>query len=91
MQRGGSPVTIRDLLDAGLLKPGQELRFSGHEDIRANVTSSGTVRFRGVEYRSPSMAAKAVRGTSLNGWFVWRAKSAGQWIRLRDLRKQLQD
>lgn len=83
-------LSIKDLMDAGLLQVGQKLRFRRRDDVQAQITSQGMVLFRGVEYRSPSGAAKAVRDTSLNGWIIWQTKSGDiDWVTLADIRKQL--
>ena len=84
-----SPVTISDLLRDGLLKPGQELRYHGRDDIKARVTSRGTLTFAGVEYTSPSAAATAAQGTSENGWTAWRIRTRGAELSLGDLRAQV--
>lgn len=41
-----------ELLNAGVIKPGETLRFYNREDTLAEVTPRGTVLFRGVEYSS---------------------------------------
>jgi Restriction Enzyme Adenine Methylase Associated len=84
-----SKVSVKDLIDAGLLQPSQELQFGSRSNIRAKVTSRGTILFKGVEYSSPSPAASQVNGTSINGWVTWRFKTrdAG-WVTLSDLRSR---
>jgi hypothetical protein len=94
-QQGGrtkrSKVSIKDLIDAGLLQPRQELQFGNHSDVRAKVTPHGNIVFKGVEYASPSAAAGHVNNTSINGWSAWRlnTKDAG-WSTLSDLRNRLE-
>lgn len=86
-----SRVSVKDLIDAGLLKPSDELQFAGRNDIRARVTPQGKVLLKGVEYSSPSSAASSVTGTSLNGWVIWRIRSGSpERITLADLRSRLQ-
>ncbi len=49
--------------------------------------SADLPRLRGELYRSPSAAAVAVAGKSMNGWWWWKFKSAdGKWVRLSELR-----
>lgn len=82
-------VSLQDLLNEGLLQPGQEIRFE-RRDVHAQVTSKGTVLFNGKEYTSLSTAAKNVSGTSLNGWIVWGVLTKEEsWIPLTHLRKRL--
>ena len=82
-------ISLQDLVDNGLLQPGQEIRFEWR-DIRAQVTSKGTVMFNGTEYPTLSAAAKSVRGTSLNGWLNWGVQTnGGRWMPLADLREKL--
>lgn len=84
---------MQDLLDAGLLRPGQELRIQGRRvEAKATITSNGAISFRGVHYRTPSGAASAVRGTARNGWTAWRARSDQDvWVMLSELRHLLQN
>jgi Restriction Enzyme Adenine Methylase Associated len=91
MARERRTLSIKDLMDAGFMQVGQELRFRRRDDLKARITSQGLVLFRGVEYRTPSGAAKAVGDTTLNGWMAWQAKSEdADWVVLADIRKQLQ-
>ena len=70
-QLGRSSVSVADLVKAGLLRSGQRLTFR-KGDLHAEVTGSGTIRYAGTEYTSPSSAAKAAAGgTSTNGWVAW--------------------
>lgn len=83
-------VTVKDLLDAGLLKPDQELRFFGRDAVIAIVTPQGSVFLEGVHYKSPTAAARAVTGTSTNGWKAWKSKGDDQqWNPISDLRERL--
>jgi hypothetical protein len=82
-------VSLQDLIDEGLVEPGQHLRFA-RRDIHAEVTSKGTVLFNGKEYTSLSTAAKIASGASTNGWLAWRVQtSEGSWVSLAELRKNL--
>jgi Restriction Enzyme Adenine Methylase Associated len=86
-------VTFQALLDAGLLHPGQELRIQGRRaNAKATITSTGAIKFEGVDYRTPSGAASAVRGTARNGWIAWRVRSGQDgWVTLSELRQRLQN
>ncbi|WP_162834585.1 DUF4357 domain-containing protein [Amycolatopsis circi] len=84
--------SIRDLLDAELISAGDRLRFArsrvGEEHI-ATVSPEGRIVLPdGTEYDTPSDAAKAVAGTQVNGWIVWRTDANRT---LASLRNQLRD
>lgn len=90
MQRGRSPVSLSDLLSAGLLQPGQELRFRTNAAKQARVAGDGTIAFEGQTYSSPSTAGRAAAGgVSTNGWVSWQINRNGQWIDLSRLRDEL--
>jgi len=85
-----SPVTVKDLLDAGLLIPGEKLQLQNRQDVIARVTKEGMVAWQGTEYTSPSTAATAARGMSTNGWTAWRLRREdGFGQTLADLRAEL--
>jgi hypothetical protein len=69
-------ITLRDLLEAGLISTGEQLQFSrprSGEDHPATVSAAGHIVFPdGTEYNTPSDAAKAVTDTQVNGWICWR-------------------
>jgi len=57
------------------------------QTYRAIVNRSGSIRYNGQLYNSPSMAGKAARGRNTNGWTFWKFKNAeGEWITLDQLR-----
>ncbi|WP_447003413.1 DUF4357 domain-containing protein [Saccharothrix isguenensis] len=68
--------SIRDLLDAELIRAGDRLRLTrpraGEEHVAAVSREGRIVLTSGAEYDTPSDAAKAVTGTQINGWIVWR-------------------
>lgn len=86
-QRGRSAVSVAQLLEAGFIRAGQEVRLRGPSATRAVITSNGGIALGGEEYRSPSTAARAARGgTSTNGWAMWQIESDGNWVDLADVR-----
>ena len=90
MSRKRSRVSLRDLIEAELITPGQVLLFKESRDTQARITMYGTVVFRGTEYNTLSEAARAVTGNQVNGWRWWSVKSPdGTLTRLGDLRKGL--
>ncbi|MCB2230289.1 DUF2924 domain-containing protein [bacterium] len=56
--------------------------------FRATVYKSGTIKFNGVLYNSPSSAAVAARGKQTSGWTFWRYKTGGEWVPLQELRRK---
>jgi hypothetical protein len=66
------------------------LRHRGQIHL-ASVHRDGTIHCQGEAYESPSGAALAVTGVSLNGWQVWQYESGGEWVPLRTLRGQAAD
>ena len=55
---------------------------------RAIVRADGSIKLKGTAYNSPSMAARAITGRAMNGWYWWKYEvSPGEWVRLQRLRK----
>jgi hypothetical protein len=89
----GRRVTLTDLLDAGLLNPGDQLEFKRPrigEIYHACVTKSGALALEGdQEFRSPSRAAMvAADVTAIDGWHAWALPDGRS---LDSLRQQLLD
>ena len=59
------------------------------EAMHATVSRTGTIRFNGKVYNSPSLAgAAAVKRPTCNGWTFWQYERApGDWVLLDQLRK----
>ncbi|GAA0908516.1 restriction system modified-DNA reader domain-containing protein [Virgisporangium aurantiacum] len=87
----GRRVRLTDLVEAGLLKPGQELlyRQSARRTHRSVVTNRGRLRLDdGREFDTPSAAAvAAAEVTAVAGWIAWSLAGGGPT--LHDLRVQL--
>jgi hypothetical protein len=84
-------ATILDLIQAGLLTPGAELRSisSQHEAI-ALVGHQGDLLVHSETYDSPSGAAVAIVGHEMNGWTFWGFQSGdGTLVPLAALREEL--
>lgn len=96
-------VTVTDLIEAGLIRPGAELRkkYLGQE-LTARIEADGRVRFGGKVYRSVSTAAGAARVSvkgpppdgrryyQTNGWTFWECQDEeGTWREIQVLRKRL--
>jgi len=73
LQATGS-ITLKDVLDAGLLKPGDELTitFKG-KDVTATLLADGKIMYDTQTYDEPLACATAVRGQTCDSWFCWKA------------------
>ena len=84
-------VSLRQLVDHGLLRPGAQLVGSYRNlEHRAELTAHGCIRIEsGDEFEAPSPAAMAVLDKqSWNGWTFWHLQDAdGSLIRLDSLRR----
>ncbi|GAA3709733.1 CBS domain-containing protein [Gordonia hankookensis] len=89
---GGRRIRILDLIEGGLLVPGQDLVFKrprAGARYDARVESDGSLTIEGRRYTSPSSAASAVAEVSLDGWHAWQVGDGGPY--LHKLREQLLD
>lgn len=87
----GRRVTIRDLVEAGLLEAGAilvwELPQLG-ESFHVTVTETGQLQLPdGTQAGTPSRAIKDLTGKSVDGWYAWRTGDGGEFI--GDLRHEL--
>ena len=57
--------------------------------LHATVARTGTIRYNGKVYTSPSLAGAAARKyRTCNGWTFWQYERApGDWVLLNELRK----
>ncbi|HWS35950.1 MAG TPA: CBS domain-containing protein [Actinoplanes sp.] len=90
----GRRVTLSDLIEADLLKPGQRVCFVRPRmgtSYTAEVTDGGRLRLAdGLEYRSPSRAAMVAAGMrAVDGWHAWALDPDGGT--LDKLRQELLD
>lgn len=86
-------VKLSDLVAAGLLAAGEQLRFHRPkvgDTFWATVMEGGVgLEADGKEYSSASAAAMAVTGAiSYDGWWAWAAERDGEWVALRNIRKE---
>ncbi|MGH3763062.1 CBS domain-containing protein [Actinophytocola sp.] len=88
----GRRESVRDLLEADLIRAGDRLRFTrprAGEEHEASVSPEGRIVLSdGTEYDTPSDAAKAVANTQVNSWIVWRTDANRT---LASLRNELRD
>jgi hypothetical protein len=57
------------------------------ESYRATLRADGQVRYGKRLFKSPSAAATPATGRRKNGWWFWRVRKGGEWVRLRELRR----
>lgn len=90
MPAGGSQVSVRDLIDAGLLPVGTVLTPARNRHAAvAEVDEDATIVLEGDSYASLSAAAKAASGTqSENGWLFWLAETPAGDVTLDEIRRQ---
>ena len=92
-QKTEGRVTIKDLLDAGIIKPSQVI-FGYHKDKKyeATILDDGRIRLlhNRSEYNSLSVAAyQGIVGHEVNGWKWWRTtRVSGRECKLDELRNE---
>jgi hypothetical protein len=70
-------ITLKDLLDAGLLKAGEELTINVRgKDVTATLLADGKIKYQDKIYDGPLACAAAVRGQTCDSWYCWRATDA---------------
>lgn len=72
------PVSIKDLIDQGVLPAGQVLFLDRGDDgdgdnVIGVTTNDGKIIVNGNIYATPSEAASAILGSEPEGWSAWRA------------------
>jgi hypothetical protein len=87
----GKRVLIRDLLDAELIREGDNWRFEYKGEVTwGRVVGNGQLEVNGKLYPNPSRATYGLvrSGVGVNGWYYWHYKdAAGRWRRVDELRK----
>jgi hypothetical protein len=88
----GRRLRLSDLLDSGLLRPGDELIWNRPrvgQEFTATVTGDGRIQLvDGRTFSSPSRAAmEAAEIASYDGWYAWRTRSTAET--LHSLRERL--
>ncbi len=73
------------------LPAGTRLRMSYNGKTYTGGIESGTWLVNGARYVSPSAAASALAGVSLNGWIYWEAQLPGteKWLSISKLRTEV--
>lgn len=91
-RRPSRRVDLADLIAAGVLAEGVTLhaRRANVSDRTATVLSDGVIDVDGMRHLTPSGAAKAVSGTTVNGWWFWLVDPISRRS-LRDVWKEYVD
>lgn len=75
-------TSLKMLIDAHILAPGTSLRAESDDSVSALLNADGSISLAIEgnlrEYQSPSAAAKALTGKSVNGWVFWKVDESGQ-------------
>ena len=90
------PIMLKDLLDQGLLEPGERLvSTSSTYPAEATITDDGMIEMHGERHTSPSAAATAVKACvggmdpTTNGWIFWAVVRPAEIVRFDTIRKRL--
>ncbi|MEE1324395.1 MAG: type I restriction enzyme HsdR N-terminal domain-containing protein [Bifidobacteriaceae bacterium] len=85
-KRRRSSVKMQDLVNAGLLRDGDELISvrGQYRDVVAMVRGDGKIEIEGQRYKSPSGAAESVTDHSEDGWKFWELRDGRTLDDLRD-------
>ena len=87
-------VSLKDLIDEGLLKPPLKLVHCPRtgNPLAAEVCADGSIRFEGRSFPNPGAAAVAAMGNKqrpVTGWGFWRCQQDdGELIPLAALKKE---
>jgi hypothetical protein len=82
-------ITLRMVMDSGLLTPGTLIYSSTDPVQTAVVNSDGTIKISGEKvFYSPSGAAKSITDSSINGWRFWKVLLDDVYVELSFFREQ---
>jgi hypothetical protein len=95
-------VSLKDLIDAGILTPGKLAKNYNGTDLEAELLGSGVVMFNGEPFGHCSGAAVAAKRTVTDekmiatgkrivadGWDFWRYQAeTGNWVPLNEAKKK---
>ena len=67
-------ITLKDLLDADLVKPGDVLTIGVRgEEVTATLLPDGKIKYQNQTYDGPLACATAIRGQTCDSWYCWKA------------------
>jgi modification methylase len=83
-------VPFGNLLEAGLLQPGQTLWFAKDQSVTATVQADGKIVSGALMGSIHSVAKSLLNGAPVNGWDVWLCqKEKCEMILIDELRKKI--
>lgn len=93
MQRSGAGAHIKigDLLGAGLLTPGEELRYNRNSERAAILTTDGRLQVGDRTSTIHQVGLHSGQLTSCNGWVSWYVLRDDTWTSLDQLRAGMRD
>ncbi|MDP2730709.1 MAG: zinc ribbon domain-containing protein [Dehalococcoidales bacterium] len=67
-------ISLKDLVDAGILRAGDELSISVKgKDVAATLLADGKLKYQEQTYDAPLACAAALRGQVCDSWYCWEA------------------
>jgi hypothetical protein len=85
-------ITLKMLIDMGLIKPGTILYSSSKPMVTGEINDDGSITLdlnnQTLIFQSPSGAARAIRKSSVNGWTFWKIFIENEYKDLSILRKK---
>jgi hypothetical protein len=88
-RHAGTPLRVKDLLQAGLLKPGDVVYTRKRPDLRATVVDSRFVEYEGKRWKYNDWGTHATGWAAINIYREFVLARTGQT--LDELREQLKD
>lgn len=82
-------VPFGKLLEAGLLRPGEELYFRGDRSLTAKVKPDGRLRINGFEGSIHQTGSHLAGGSPCNGWEHWYYKDGEGQLRVIDALREV--
>jgi modification methylase len=83
-------VPFGNLLEAGLLQPGQSLYFFKNETVTATILANGQLQYGNLTGSIHAIARSLLGGAPANGWESWLYEKDGQKLVIDTLRQILQ-
>lgn len=76
-------VTLKMIIDSGIIKPGTKVYASTNHLITGNINEDGSITLsfdhQQKTFPFPSGAARAIVKTSTNGWLFWKILDCDQY------------
>ena len=88
--RNRKRIPFAHLVEAGMLKTGQNLFFGNSGESRARVLANGRLQYNG-RTGSIHQVAKEILGAPANGWKHWFYRDKGNRVSIDDLRQSMRE